>query len=169
MDITTVLDRLAATAMAGDAKGFAALFSEDGIYEDFFFGPHGGRDAIAEMLERFSDGGEAFCWQFSEPLAAAGLAYATYVWSYRSKEPESAGRLIAWEAMARLRLSSDGLIAHYAESFDRGGAFTALGYHPERVAKLLRRYTAAAFDSPSLRAHLVYRTSCGLDTDGGAN
>ena len=167
MEIGTMLDRLAETAMAGDGAGFAALFSKDGFYDDFFFGPHKGREAIAGMLERFSDGGEAFCWQFTEPLAGAGLAYATYAFSYRSKEPESAGRLIAWEAMVRLRLAPDGLIAHYAECFDRGGAFTALGYHPDRVAKLLTRYTAAAFDSPSLQQHLAYRTSCGLDPAGG--
>ena len=167
MDIGTVLDRLAAAAMAGDAEGFAGLFSEDGIYDDFFFGPHRGRKAIAGMLERFSDGGEAFCWQFTEPIAGMGLAYATYAFSYRSKEPESAGRVIAWEAMVRLRLSPDGLITHYAECFDRGGAFTALGYHPDRIAKLLARYTATAFKSPSLKEHLGYRKACGLDPAAG--
>jgi hypothetical protein len=56
-----------------------------------------------------------------------------------SREPESAGRTIVFEGTSRLRLR-DGLIAHYAETFDRGSAFVQLGYETARVRKLLDRY-----------------------------
>lgn len=161
MDFVDLLRRFAAAAAAADGERFAALFTPDGCYDDGFFGLHRGRTEIAAMLRRFHVGGEAFRWQFDEPLADARLGYARYLFSYRSKEPESAGRVIAFEGIARLRLDG-GLIADYAEAFDRGVAFTQLGYAQPRIAKLLARY---AQPSERLRAHLAWRER--LDANAG--
>jgi len=156
MQFDTLLARFAAAVASRDGPGLAALFSEDGCYDDYFFGSHVGRDAIAAMLERFYDGGEAFCWQFSEPVCDGALGYASYCFSYRSREPESAGRLIVFEGMSRFRLR-DGLIAHYGEVFDRGIAFVQLGYETPRVRKLLDRYAAELAESERVRDHLRHR------------
>lgn len=152
----TILQTFTRAAAAGDRHAFAALFTPDGCYDDGFFGLHRGRDAIGAMLDRFHDGGERFRWQFHEPLANETLGYARYTFSYRARQPESAGRLIVFEGMARLRLH-DGLIADYAEVFDRGLAFVQLGYETPRLRKLLDRYAQGWRDSEAAQRHVAWR------------
>lgn len=156
MSFESLLARFSQAAAARDTRGFAQLFTEDACYDDYFFGEHHGRDAIAHMLDRFFTGGEHFRWAFSEPLANDTLGYARYLFSYVSREPESAGRVIAFEGTARLRLRG-GLITHYAETFDRGCAFVQLGYETARVRKLLDRYASAFTASAPVRAHIDAR------------
>ena len=45
-----LLTAFAAAVAENDCEGLAALFTEDGTYEDGFFGAHIGRPAIAKML-----------------------------------------------------------------------------------------------------------------------
>jgi limonene-1,2-epoxide hydrolase len=149
---TQLLARFAACAEADDGAGLAALFTPDGVYDDYFFGPHAGRAAIAAMLARFHAGGAHFHWEFFEPLADTHAGYARYRFSYVSKVPESAGRVIAFEGISRFVLQ-DGLIAHYAEVFDRGAAFVQLGFAPGKVARLLEKYTRAQDAAPQWQAH----------------
>lgn len=163
MELTSILQRFSDAVAAHDSQALAALFAPDGCYDDYFFGRHEGRDAIAAMLDRFHVGGEAFCWQFDDPVQAADLGYATYCFSYRSREPESAGKLIVFEGIARFRLRA-GLIVHYGEIFDRGMAFAQLGYPEARIRKLLDRYAAGFGASPTVQRHLAYRTARS-DTD----
>lgn len=156
MDFGTTLEGFAAAVAAHDSRGLAALFTPAGCYDDYFFGAHHGRDAIAAMLDRFYEGGEAFFWQFDDPVSGDGLGYASYCFSYRSREPGSAGELVVFEGIARFRLR-DGLIAHYGEVFDRGVAFVQLGYETARVAKLLDRYRNGFRSSAKVARHLESR------------
>ena len=156
MDFPALLHRFTRAVAARDCEGFAALFTPEGCYDDGFFGAHHGRAAIAAMLERFHVGGEDFFWEFLEPVREGDLAYARYRFSYRSREPESAGQLIMFDGMARFRLR-DGLIADYAELFDRGVAFVQLGYPTARVRKLIDRYATALRESPACAARLAAR------------
>jgi hypothetical protein len=161
MDFDTLLARFSQAAQTHDCEGLAALFTPDGTYDDAFFGPHTGRPDIAAMHERFHVGGEAFCWEFTDPAHTGDTGYASYVFSYRSREPESAGRLIVFEGMSRFRLR-DGLIAHFGEVFDRGVAFSQLGYATERTAKLLARYARGLHTQPKVERHLERRRALGL-------
>lgn len=150
---TDLLDTFASHAQANDGARFAALFTADGVYDDYFFGPHAGRMAIAAMLNRFHEGGEDYCWEFHEPLSDGGIGYARYRFSYRSKVAESAGKPIAFEGICRL-LFKDGLIEHYAEAFDRGVAFVQLGFPAPKVARLLEKYAAAQNASAGFQPHI---------------
>lgn len=156
MPIESLLGDFSAAAAGGDTARLAALFTPDGCYDDYFFGPHRGREAIVRMLERFYVGGEQFRWQFLEPLANERLAYARYCFSYRAREGARAGELVVFEGMARLRLR-DGLIEDYAEVFDRGVAFVQLGYEPVHVHKLLVRYADGFRAGPTAQDHLRWR------------
>jgi hypothetical protein len=156
MTFETLLARFADAVAAHDSAGLAALFTADGRYDDGFFGAHDGRAAIAAMLDRFYVGGEDFFWQFIEPACTGALGYARYCFSYRSREPESAGELIVFEGIARFRLR-DGLIEDYTELFDRGVAFVQLGYETPRVRRLLDRYATAMRDGAVARAHIADR------------
>jgi hypothetical protein len=161
----TLLDRFAHAVGARDTEGLAALFATDGVYDDYFFGPHRGRESIAHMLDRFYVGGEDFVWQFLEPAFAGSTGYARYCFSYRSREPESRGQLIVFEGTSCFRLR-DGLIAHYSEVFDRGVAFTQLGYAPERIVKLLGRYAQGFRQSEGVKRHEAWRASQGKPAKG---
>lgn len=141
--------RFTACVTANDGAGLAALFTEDGVYDDYFLGAHAGRAAIAGMLARFHEGGEDYRRGFLEPVSDGVTAYA----GYRSRVPESAGLLIAFEGISRFRLR-EGLIEHYAESFDRGVAFVQLGFAPGKVARLLEKYAAAQNAQPGFAPHL---------------
>ena len=158
MDFDSLLKRFADTVGAHDSQGFAALFTPDGWYDDYFWGRHEGREAIAAMLDRFHVGGESFFWQFHDPVFTADRGYARYVFSYRSREPESAGRIVAFAGIAFLHLR-DGRIAEYREVFDRGVAFTQLGYATPRIGKLLARYAGEYAASEEAQAHLRARRS----------
>jgi hypothetical protein len=156
MNFPSMLERFGAAVARRDTAAFTAMFAPDGVYDDAFFGPHGGREAIGAMLERFYVGGEDFCWEFTEPAHTGEAAYASYCFSYRSREPESRGQLMAFEGVSRFRLR-DGLIAHYSETIDRGGAFLRLGYADARVLKLLGRYSRQFVEGPVMQRHLAYR------------
>lgn len=149
-----LLQRFSATAQANDGTGFAALFTPQAVYDDYFFGAHTGREAIAHMLARFHEGGETYRWEFFDPLCDGVTGYASYRFSYRSKLPEVAGRTIAFEGMSRMTLE-DGLIARYAEVFDRGVAFTQLGFAPGKVHRLLEKYAEAQNAAPGMRPHFT--------------
>ena len=112
--LATLLDTFADCAQSNDGARLTGLFTPDGIYDDYFFGAHTGRPAIAAMLARFHEGGTQFRWEFHEPLSDGRIGYARYRFSYLSKLAESAGKPIMFEGMCRMLLR-DGLIEHYAE------------------------------------------------------
>lgn len=149
----TLLGRFSACAETNDGDALANLFTPDGTYDDYLFGAHTGRAAVAAMLARFHEGGEQFRWEFHEPVCDGSTGYARYRFSYRSKVAESAGKPIVFEGMCRMLLR-DGLIEHYAEVFDRGAAFVQLGFPAGKVARLLEKYAAAQNAAPEFRAHL---------------
>lgn len=149
----TMLEKFSACVAANDGAGLAALFTPEGTYDDYFFGVHTGRAEIAAMLAHFHEGGELYRWEFYEPLSDARIGYARYRFSYRSKVPGSAGKPIVFEGMSVMHLQ-DGLIAKYAEVFDRGTAFVQLGFPAGKVARLLEKYSDAQNATPAFQAHL---------------
>jgi hypothetical protein len=88
-DLLTVFT---AAVVANDGEGLASLFTEDGTYEDGFFGAHSGRTAIAAMLQRFHDTGRDYFWEFLDPVSDGVIGYARFRFSYASLLPEAAGR-----------------------------------------------------------------------------
>jgi hypothetical protein len=154
MDFPALLQRFAATVQANDGQGLAALFAADGIYDDGFFGPHQGRPAIAEMLQRFHDGGRDYWWEFAAPVCDGTDGYAQWRFSYASRLQGCEGRPVLFEGMSRFSLR-DGGIALYREMFDRGLALSQLGFAPERLARILARAAEAQNARPESRAHLT--------------
>lgn len=152
-DFPALLDRFAAAVVANDGAGLAALFTEDGTYDDGFFGPHTGRPAIAGMLQRFHDTGRDYRWTWSEPLSDGTTAYASWRFSYASRLPGAEGKPILFEGISRFRFRGD-LIAHYAEAFDRGVALVQTGMPPDRIARILEKAAAAQNATQAAREHL---------------
>jgi hypothetical protein len=148
-----LLTAFTAAVVANDGAGLGALFAENGVYADEFFGAHRGREAIAAMLQRFHDTGRDYRWDFIDPVSDGEIGYARFRFSYRSTLPESDGRPVMFEGISRFRLAG-GLIAHYDEAFDRGVALVQLGFPAERIRRIVEKAAAAQNSSPDARAHL---------------
>ncbi len=141
MDFPALLDRFAAAVVANDGAGLAALFTEDGTYDDGFFGAHAGRAAIARMLQRFHDTGGDYRWDWRDPVCDGAIGYAAYRFAYVSRLPGCAGRPVAFDGIGRFRFAN-GLIARYEEAFDRGVALVQLGFPAERIRRVLEKAAA---------------------------
>ena len=72
-DFSDLLSRFTKAVTANDGAGFSGLFTEDGVYDDGFFGEYRGRRAIAEMLQHFHETGSNFRWDFFDPLSDGRL------------------------------------------------------------------------------------------------
>ena len=140
--------------VANDGAGLGALFTEDGVYDDEFFGAHRGRGAIASMLTRFYDTGSDYRWDFFDPVSNGATGYARFRFSYRSVLPESDGRPVMFEGISQFLLAGNGLIAHYSEAFDRGVALVQLGFPAERIRRIVEKAAASQNATPEARAHL---------------
>ena len=138
-----VLDRFTAAVEAGDGAALASLFTEDGVYEDGFYGASSGRAEIADMLEtKFWGHAEGFRWRMLEPVRDGKHGYARYVFSYRSKLPGVVGESVVFEGMSQFTFEGE-LIRRYREVFETGVAMAQLRFPAERIAKGLGRRAAA--------------------------
>ncbi len=136
-----LLARLGAAATAGDARAFAACFTEDGVYHDYIYGPHRGRGSIADMLENlFHRDAAEYDWTFFDPVCDGDIGYARSLSRFVSTIPEFKGREVVIDGISRFVLR-DGLIAEYHESVNGGIAQSQLGIAPERMAKVMAKWT----------------------------
>lgn len=155
MDTQALLRRFAQTVQDRDGKSFAALFTEDGVYHDVFYGAFKGRARIAEMVDDwFYRTAEAFRWHLHDPVTDGKTLYARYTFSYKSLLPEAQGRRVMFEGVAIFTLK-DGLIADYREVANAGPALVDLGFAPERVAKILARAGAELKGRDEAKPHLT--------------
>ncbi|MEK9969792.1 MAG: nuclear transport factor 2 family protein, partial [Ferrovibrio sp.] len=84
-----------------DGKAFAALFTEDAVSHDVFYGAFHGRQKIAELVEDwFYRTAEDFRWHLHDPVSNGTTLYARYTFSYKSLLPESNGKRVMFEGVA---------------------------------------------------------------------
>lgn len=139
-EFSDVLHRMGDAATRGDGGALAALFTKDGVYNDYIYGPHKGRDKIADMLENlFHRDATDYHWEFRDPVVNGDLGYARSLSRFVSTIPEFKGNRVVIDGISRFVLK-DGLIAEYFESVNGGVAMSQLGVQPERMAKVMRRW-----------------------------
>jgi len=153
MTFTDLVARFAAAAASGNGDALADLFTLDGTYDDYFFGPSTGREAIKAMLAHFGEGGANFRWEFFDPVAAGSIGYAGYRFSFESKRPEAKGARVAFDGIGRFELEG-GRIKRYSEVFDRGMALAQQEYEPERLRKIGLKYATALKARPEWAGHV---------------
>ena len=140
VEFRALLERLTQAICRGDGAAAAACFTADGSYHDGFYGEFRGPEAIRGMVEQhFHANARDFAWTLSDALSAGKLGYARYAFSYTSKLAGSEGVRVFFAGICQVRLQN-GLIARYAEIFDRGVALAQMNFPPERIAKSLARW-----------------------------
>lgn len=151
--LAALLDKFTAAGCANDGARFAALFTEDGTYEDDFFGLFRGRTEIAAMLQRFHDTGEDYRWDFRELVTDGTLGYASFRFSFQSKMPGYEDRPVLITGISCFRFAGE-LIAAYRETFDTGIALAQLGFPADRIKRILDKEAAAQNATDEAREHL---------------
>ena len=150
---TTLLSEFAAAGIANDGARFTALFTDEGTYDDLFFGLHRGRAQIAAMLQRFHDTGRDYRWEFVEPVSDGQLGYARFRFSYASRLPGCEDRPVFFTGISQFRFAGP-LIADYREAWDRGAALVQLGFPAERIRRVVEKAAAAQNQTAEAREHL---------------
>lgn len=153
-DFSSMLSRFSAAVAANNGAGLAALFTENGVYDDGFFGEYAGSAAIAKMLQHFHDTGTNYRWDFFDALSDGKTGYARYRFSYASKMPGAEGKPVVFEGTSHFALR-DGLIARYSEVFDRGMALAQQDFAPERIKRVLVKLADKQNAAPAAKEHLA--------------
>lgn len=152
---TPALLRAFCDAVEGrNGKAFAALFTEDGVYCDVFYGAFRGRAMIAEMIDDwFYRAATDFRWDMHTPVTDGTTLYARYTFSYRSMLPEARGARAMFEGVSIMTLR-DGLIAEYREVANTAPGFVDMNFAPERIAKIAAKQGAELKARPEMARHL---------------
>jgi ketosteroid isomerase-like protein len=155
MDIPALLRIFCDAVERRDGKAFAALFAEDGVYHDVFYGTFTGRAAIADMIDDwFYRAATDFRWDMHDPISDGRMLYARYTFSYRSTLPEAKAARVMFEGVAIMTLH-DGLIASYREVANTATAFVDMNFTPERIARIVAKQGAELKARPEMRCHLA--------------
>ena len=145
-EFTGLLGRFTAAVEGGDVEGFADLFTEDGTYDDIFYGVFEGRAGLVEMLrDHFFAHAKDFRWEMHDPVCDGRVGYAHYTFSYTSTMKRSAGRRVVFSGCGQFVLR-DGRIAAYREWAFGTAGIAQLGAPPEVIAR------QAARESDRIRA-----------------
>ncbi len=154
MNISSMLRAFCDAVERRDGKAFAALFTEDGIYHDVFYGAFEGRAGIAAMIDvHFYRTATDFRWDMHAPVSDGETLYARYTFSYRSLLPEAKGARAMFEGVAIMTLR-DGRIAEYREVANTAPGFVDMNFAPERIAKIVAKQGAALKARPEMQRHL---------------
>src|ERR1700743_690096 len=125
MNASAMLRSFCGAVERRDGRAFAALFAEDGVYHDVFYGAFEGRGKIAEMIDDwFYRTAADFRWDMHAPVSDGETLYARYTFSYRSTLPEAGGARAMFEGVAIMKLR-DGKIASYHEGANTATPFSA--------------------------------------------
>lgn len=152
---TSMLKTFCETVERRDGQALAALFTEDGVYHDAFYGAFAGRAKIAELIDDwFYRTASDFRWDMHDPVSDGRTLYARYTFSYKSSLPEANGARAMFEGVAIMTLR-EGLIASYHEVANTATGFTDMNFAPERIAKIVGRQAAALKARPEMARHLM--------------
>ncbi len=149
----SLIAHFGAAATAGDGRALSHLFTEGGVYHDYIYGPHRGREAIAGMLENlFHRDAAEYDWTFFDPACCGDIGYARSLSRFVSTIPEFKGREVVIDGISRFVLEGD-RIAEYHESVNGGVAQSQLGLAPERMAKVMAKWTKRLLDDAEVQAY----------------
>lgn len=157
MSFLDLMKRMTGAAVAGDGRGVADCFTEDGVYHDVFYGAFKGRDAITDMIENyFHRDGENFIWDLHDAVDDGAVGYVRYVFSYTSKLPGHEGARSVFEAVSICRLEGD-KIYDYREVGNAATGLSLMGFPEARIARFIAREAEALSGRDEASGHVAGR------------
>lgn len=155
MDISALLRAFCDAVERHDGNAFAALFAEEAIYHDVFYGSFSGRAKIAEMIDDFFyRTATDFRWNMHDPVSNGEMLYARYTFSYRSLLPEIKAARAMFEGVAIMSLRAREITC-YREVANTAPAFVDMNFAPERMARIAAGQGAELKARPEMRRHLA--------------
>jgi ketosteroid isomerase-like protein len=155
MNLAAMLRAFCDAVEQRNGKAFAALFTEDGVYHDVFYGAFSGHAEIADMIDdHFYRTATDFRWDMHVPVSDGETLYARYTFSYRSTLPEAKGARAMFEGVAIMELR-DGKILGYREVANTAPAFVDMNFAPDRIARIVAKQGAALKARPEMKRHLA--------------
>ncbi|MEP3438022.1 MAG: nuclear transport factor 2 family protein [Hoeflea sp.] len=154
-EFNKLLARFTIAAESGDGDRFAQCFTPDGVYYDYIYGVHRGRESIAHMMQNLfhRDAGDDYRWEMFDGVIDGNMGYAWSLSSFSSRMERFKGNKVVIDGMSRFILR-DGLIAEYRESVNGGVAMTQLGVETERMRQVFGRWVGWLQDRPATKAYL---------------
>lgn len=153
--LAEIVKLFTAAVEAGDGQAFAALFAEDGVYDDVFYGEFKGREAIARMLEGlFHRDGENFIWRMPDPVDNGTTGYARWYFSYDCKLPHIAGKRIFMDGVGLFQLR-DGLIGRYEDMCRTAELLRQLEMPADKHQRVIEKMFARSQENPHWAEHRV--------------
>ena len=132
----------------------AACFCEDGEYHDVFYGQFVGRKSIINLIENyFYRDAREFRWDLHDPVSTGSIGYCRYIFSFESKLEAAAGRRVAFEGIANVKIKN-GLIYQYSEVADTFPALQRLGFTSDRIGKMASKAASRLESRHELSGHL---------------
>ncbi len=153
MIVQELLDRLCKAFEDHDGAAAAALFTEDCVYHDVFYGAFEGRKGIVALVDDWLyRHARDLDWDMFDPVSDGRNLYVRYIFTYVSTLPEAKGKRTGFEGVSLIRLEN-GLIASYREIANTAPALLEAGFSPERVAKIVARQGEALRARPEYAPH----------------
>ena len=132
----------------------AECFIEDGVYHDVFYGQFVGRKRIIDLIENyFYRDAQKFRWDLHDPVSTGSIGYCRYIFSFESKLESAAGKRVAFEGIANVKLK-DGLIYQYSEVADTFPALQRLGFSSDRIGNMASKAASRLENRNELSGHL---------------
>ena len=153
-NFSQLLKDFAAAVEVGDGKALAALFTEDGVYDDIFYGEFHGRPAIRGMVEKiFWRDARDFLWEFRNPVASEEIGYASWLFSYTSTTKHNNGRRCGFEGVGVFHLR-DGLIARYEDRCNAVAPLRNMGVPFEVIDRMARKWHSGFLARAGVDRHM---------------
>jgi len=156
MEFEKLIKKMTSAIVVCDGAGAATCFTEDGFYDDVFYGVFR-KPFIPDLVENhFHRDSKNLEWEICETASTTQVGFARYIFSYDSKLPEARGKRAVFEGVSVCHLYS-GKIVSYHEVANVHTGLSMMDFQPARLSKIAHRQ-ANALRSKVSDVHLKNKT-----------
>ena len=152
MDFIGIINTFTKAVETNNGAKLASLFTEDGIYDDYIYGPFEGRKNIELMIkDHFYSDAKDFLWEMYDPVSQGNIGYARYRFSFTSTMEISKGKRVAVPGMAFFHFENK-LIRYYAESVNGGIPMAQLNLPAKKIKRVFEKWSERSLNQdPKLK------------------
>lgn len=137
----------------GDGSRLSKLFTEDGVYDDVFYGMFHGRKGISSMLEElFHRDGQNFIWEMLNPVHNKETGYARWRFSFDCQLDHIKGKRIFMDGVGLFNLRN-GLISKYEDCVRSAELFQQMELPQDKEVKVVTKMREKMLDTQDWSAH----------------